>query len=100
MSFIVTANALLDGSPRYLAAEGHWAATLAEAHVYETKDEAGALLDVARGQEALVCDPFVTKVKLVNGVTSAVGSRHRIRVAGANSLLQRLGYGETAQGVG
>ncbi len=98
MGFIVTANALLDGSPRYLIDEARWAETLKEARIYPTKQEAESHRDGARDQEDLICDPFVAKVTLQDGVAHPIGQRYEIRSAGASAVLDRLGYGAAAQG--
>ena len=99
MPFVISANALRDGRPRYLSPNRTWADLLADARVFDSQEAASVDMGFAREQERDVCDPFLAKVKCDDGVTVAVGQRNQIRAAGISALLNRLGYFEAAKAV-
>lgn len=79
---VLTANQTSDGAPVYLTAQRDWSRKLTEAHVIESDGERDELLAVAEGQQALVCDPYVFKVKRDGDAIEPVSARERIRSVG------------------
>lgn len=97
--YVITANRTEDGAVAFLTPAGAWSAHLAEALLVEREVERDALLAQARGQQAIVCDPYIIKVQVDDGHPQPVGTRERIRAAGPAATLAALGYLEAAPSV-
>ena len=89
--WIVTANRLSDGGVAYLAADGRWSGDVQRAW-RGVAEAAQRRLEWARGQEAVICDPYVLEVGVVAGALRPLTTRERIRAEGPTPTLQRLGY--------
>ena len=90
--WIVTANRLSDGGVVYLRSDRRWTASHAEAEVSDDREAADAALGWAKGQERVVCDPYVVDVSIVDGTPMPKSARERIRAEGPRPTLRRLGY--------
>jgi len=90
--WIVTANRLSDGGVTYLRADHGWTGCLSEAWASEHREAAEARLAWARGQEGVVCDPYLVEVRVEGGRRSPLSARERIRAEGPRPTLERLGY--------
>ncbi|MCB9597519.1 MAG: DUF2849 domain-containing protein [Sandaracinaceae bacterium] len=88
----VTANHLSDGSVAYLRADRAWTQDLQHAWVGATEADAAPLLAWARGQEHLICDPYLLEVSRDAGRVVPLSARERIRAEGPEATLARLGY--------
>jgi hypothetical protein len=93
-TYIVTANAVLDGVPTYWSGDGGWSVHIADALPFEQKGDAEEARLEACSQEALVCDPFVLKMVETEGRRQPKTAKHRVRAEGGAATLRRLGYGD------
>jgi hypothetical protein len=91
--WIVTANRLDDGSVTYLRADRSWTGALTQAWTSEDREAAEARLEWARGQERVICDPYLIEVGIEDGRPVPRSARERIRAEGPRPTLERLGYG-------
>jgi hypothetical protein len=83
LQWIVTANFTADGAVAYLCADQAFGRTLAEALVFETKEEAEAARQIALGAEQVVSDPYLTEVaRGPQGGLDVLTTRERIRSQG------------------
>ena len=89
---VLTANRTQDGAPLYWNGDTLWSQSIDEATVFSDKAEAEAALGLARQQESYVCDPYLLKVKYIDGAIEIGSQRETIRSAGTQVLLGRLGY--------
>ncbi|WP_454915460.1 DUF2849 domain-containing protein [Xanthobacter sediminis] len=79
----VTANRLADGVVVWLAADGTWSLSIADAAVATTSDEVHHLLTVAHGDENTAVGAYAAAVALTaEGRAAPANLRERIRVAG------------------
>ena len=90
---ILTANRTADGAPMYCSAEGRWSLELKHAQLFSTQESSEAALVNARLQEALICDPYLLTVRLIEGALKLPSQREVIRAGGDQILMERLGYG-------
>ncbi len=90
--FVLTANATLDGAAVFLQPGRAWSGQIDGAAVYDGRKTAEDDLAWARTQERSLCDPHLQKVKLNGDEIVLVDRRSRIRSAGPDALLVRLGY--------
>lgn len=81
---LLAANRLLDGEAVWLAPDGRWTDTIAEAEVVRDKDGEERLLAAAReaSQQNLVVDTELIDVEIVDGEIRPIRLRERIRAAG------------------
>ena len=89
---VITAARTSDGVPVYFDPQGTWSTRLNDAQTFDTEDEAAGALGTARTQEELVCDPALFKVKETDGKIQSMNTKSRLRLEGAERLLERLGY--------
>ena len=89
--FVVTANRLLDGVPVYHGRDGSWTTDLNLVRLFEEKAAAAEVVELAKGQEALVCDPFSTKAEIKEGQLHFKGTKFRIRSQGPEVMLDSIG---------
>ncbi len=89
--WIVTANALADGSVRYLTSARTWTGDLQQAW-FGPASAAEAMLVWSRAQEAVVCDPYILALDRVEERLVPRSQRERIRAEGPRPTLRRLGY--------
>lgn len=87
-TFVVTASLTDDGSPAYLTSDRQWSRQLSRAAVLDA-GAADALLELARGQERHVCDPYRVAVAVQAGAPVAASARERIRAEGPTTRLRR-----------
>ena len=81
--WMITGSATDDGAPIYLQASGRWTHKLGAAFATEDAEERDALLELARGQQRLVCDPYSIPVQRTQlGHLAARSLKERIRSAG------------------
>lgn len=81
--WMITGSATDDGAPIYLQPSGRWTHTLGAAFATEDAEERDALLELARGQQRLVCDPYAIPVQRTElGHLAARSLKERIRSAG------------------
>jgi len=92
---IVTANRTLSGSVVYLTPSGDWTPTLADAFWSTDADILESRLSEARGQQDLVCDPYLLVVDHDDSGLRARTKREEIRATGPTAMLESLGYGQT-----
>ncbi len=90
--FVITAFRLADGHAVYLARDHAWSERIADAEPGASEDALEGSLGWARGQEAVVCDPYVMKAALEDGRVVPVSARERIRATGAAWVRERFGY--------
>ncbi|MFG1347655.1 DUF2849 domain-containing protein [Xanthobacter autotrophicus DSM 431] len=85
---VVTANRLADGISVWLAADGSWSETIADAAVGTTSDEVLRLLDIAHADENTAVGAYSASVRLsAEGKPEPANLRERIRVAGPTIFL-------------
>ena len=89
---LLTANRTTDGAPMYWSAEGRWSLALKDAELFSAKEDGEAALVNARLQEALICDPYLLTVRLIEGALKLPSQREVIRAGGDDVLMERLGY--------
>ncbi|WP_306251510.1 DUF2849 domain-containing protein [Parvularcula sp. IMCC14364] len=80
----ITANRITDGVPVWLAADGRWAESLADAAIYEGARALSAL-EYAAAQEAMVVGPYLMEIDRAAGSVQPAGRtilREAIRNAG------------------
>ena len=81
--WMITGSATDDGAPIYLQANGRWTRQLAEGHPVADEGERAQLLEEARAQQRIVCDPYVIEVRRAADHRPAPMSlRERIRAEG------------------
>lgn len=90
--WIVTANRLSDGAVVYLRGDRGWTGDLQQARALDDTQAADDLLAWAKGQEAVICDPYLCEVGLEGAQLLPLSARERIRAEGPRPTLQRLGY--------
>lgn len=90
--WIVTANRLSDGGVVYLRSDRTWAPALTEAWRSADAKLADSMLVWAKGQEAVICDPYLLDVALEGATVLPLTARERIRAEGPQPTLERLGY--------
>ena len=95
---ILTANRTADGVPLYWNADGDWVYAVSEAALFETPEASESALGQARLQEAHVCDPYLLKVRQIEGALELPSQREVIRAAGDGPLLDRIGYPSVSRG--
>ena len=87
--FVVTASFTDDGGPAYMT-EGHsWSRKLADAVVVDSEDAAEELLGLARGQEALICDPYAIKARRTDAGVETLAVKEVIRAKGPTTPIRR-----------
>lgn len=91
-NWIVTANRLSDGAVVYLRGDRGWTGDLQHARALGDAQAADDLLAWARGQEAVVCDPYLCEVGVEGARLLPLTARERIRAEGPRPTLRRLGY--------
>ena len=91
-NWIVTANRLSDGAVVYLRGDRGWTGDLQQARSLGDAQAADDLLAWARGQEAVICDPYLSEVGVEGARLIPLTVRERIRAEGPRTKLQRLGY--------
>ncbi|MBV9836120.1 MAG: DUF2849 domain-containing protein [Alphaproteobacteria bacterium] len=80
---IATANRLRDGSVVFLAADGTWSTSLADAEVSRTVADAERLVAIAnRDAATVIVGPMLIAVTVDDGVIEPVDLRERIRANG------------------
>lgn len=80
---IATANRLRDGAVVFLAADGTWTISLAEAQVSRTASEAERLVAICdRDAATVIVGPALIAVTDHDGVVEPVDLRERIRANG------------------
>jgi hypothetical protein len=80
---IATANRLRDGSVVFLAADGTWSTSLADAEVSRTAADAERLAAIAnRDAATVIVGPMLIAVTVDDGVIEPVDLRERIRANG------------------
>ena len=89
MTQILTASATRDGQPLYRDASGAWTPQVDAARVLSSESEAAEQLEVARREEAQVCDPYLIDVSESGGKFVPVSFRERIRATGPTIALHR-----------
>lgn len=89
--WVVTAAALTDGGVRYLTPARTWTADLQHAW-FGPEGAAESMLVWARGQEQVICDPYIFALDRSDGVLAPRTQRERIRAEGPRPTLARLGY--------
>ena len=85
MPSVVTANHLRSGAVVYLAADGRWIASLANAAVADTPAQLASFEDVARAavERRDITAVYAFDVKIVGGKPTPVSVRESIRAANA-----------------
>jgi hypothetical protein len=83
LKWIVTGNFTASGAVAYVKSDGSYSRNLAEAHVFETKEEAEEARIRAAAAEAVVSEPYLTEVAGAAGsALDALTAKERIRSAG------------------
>src|SRR5690242_18310047 len=86
--WMITSNATDDGAPIYLQTNGRWTRKLAAGYPLSTEAERDRLLEVARTQQQIACDPYAIEVERgALGHLAALSLRERIRAQGPTILL-------------
>jgi hypothetical protein len=90
--YIVTANRTADGAVVYLGPKRRWAAELGASVVFTEEGARDEALAWAKGEEGVVCDPYSLAVDVgADGDIRVRSARERIRAAGPDPVLERLG---------
>lgn len=80
--YVVSASLTASGAPCYRRADGSWTTDFQKAYPAATEAERDALLEAAKREEHLVCDPFAFPVRLDRGVLDPLTAREAIRAKG------------------
>lgn len=81
--WMITSNATDDGAPIYLQTNGRWTHKLSAGYPVTTEAERDRLLEAAKTQQRIACDPYAIEVERVAlGHLAAVSLRERIRAHG------------------
>jgi len=85
---VITANRLTDGVVVYLASEGKWTETIANARVADGEEETKALETIAENavRERIVVAVYRMPVALKDGAVDPLSVRERIRAAHRTTL--------------
>ena len=96
--WIITGSATEDGAPLYLQASGRWSRCFSDAHMMCSKQQHESLLEEAKMQQRVVCDPNVIPARLGSDQRPTPTSlRERIRAHGPTvSLVGAVGTGTRA----
>jgi len=94
LKWIVTANFTADGAPAYVTAGGGWSGRIADAVVFEQKDDAEAQRKQALRAEAQVTDPYLMEASDAGPKLDVLTARERIRAEGPS-----VPYGREVQPV-
>ncbi|KIG18030.1 hypothetical protein DB30_01917 [Enhygromyxa salina] len=87
--WIITGSATESGAPIYLQSSGRWTHKLSAGHPISSEDERQSLLEAARGQQKLVCDPYWIEVRRAElGHLAPVSLREKIRAEGPTISLR------------
>lgn len=89
--WVVTAAALTDGGVRYLTPARTWTSDLQQAW-FGASEAAESMVIWARGQEHVICDPYMFALDRVDGALLPRTQREQIRAEGPAPTLARLGY--------
>ncbi|MDO9708835.1 DUF2849 domain-containing protein [Paracraurococcus lichenis] len=80
---VFTANRLLDGRVVWLAADGGWAETVAEARVFPPAEAAAGLAQAQQGErDQVVVGVYGAEVAIHDGVAVPIKFRERLRAEG------------------
>jgi hypothetical protein len=87
--WMITSNATDDGAPIYLQTNGRWTKKLSAGYPLTTEAERDRLLEVAKTQQHIACDPYAIEVERVAlGHLAAISLRERIRAEGPTISLE------------
>ena len=83
---MVTGAATADGRPIYMKRDHTWTDRLADGHVTLDQDELARMLQSARGDEFVVCDPYVIEVLVDHARPQPASLREKIRASGGPTI--------------
>lgn len=79
--WVITANFTEDGAVAWRRSDGTWARSIAEAS-HHTEADAKPLVESAKLELHLVCDPYPAAVRVEEGVIRPASTRERVRACG------------------
>lgn len=88
--WMITGAATDDGAPIYLQDHARWTRVFAEGLAVEDKGERDELLELARSQQRIVCDPYTIAVRRgAEAGLEPTSLRERIRAEGPTVAIVR-----------
>lgn len=89
---IVTANRIGDGAVVYLSEDRRWVFDPTAALATDDRKLADELVAWGKTQSLVVLDPYAIEVEIGGASVRQLSARERIRAAGPDAMLARLGY--------
>jgi len=87
--YVVTGNLTEEGCVAYLRADDTWATTIAEAHAFESKEQAEAKLAEVKAAESVVTEPYVFEAERSGDTIKPISAREILRAEGPSTRLRR-----------
>jgi hypothetical protein len=87
--YVITGSLTDEGTVAYLRADSTWATTLAEAHAFESEEQAEAKLAEVKVHESVITEPYVFAAERAGDATKPISAREILRAEGPSTRIRR-----------